>query len=769
MQGAPNNLVGRIIAPVESSTVECGYLCVSGWALTDPEVSRIEVTVDGRHAGTALWGLPGPAGAPDDQSPQASVCGFEFELDLSRFTGPGRPVRLGATAITSGGGARPLDGTTIMTGQPTDEGKLPDATAPVVQSPGGGALDSRARVAVVVNDLLRAGSQLRLVEVLTNLVEDPNKAFTVFSPLDGPLRADLSQIGVKVKICPAYRYESADGYANSAALLASELRSGEFALVWASTQVSFIGIEAARLAGLPSLFLIQQNQDVAIFWGGALSRGEIDPLVYRRAQELLGETDQVVVVCEASRETYRRHKPRRGIAVIQNSIDLEAVNRYLADVSRTAARRSLGINEGTTLVVCCGVIAPHKGQTVLAQAFARVAAERTDTTLELALVGDIGNRYSAGLKTYLERGDLGAQVHILPLSDDVYRWYRAADVAVSPSQEEAQPSVVLEAMAFGIPVASTSVGGTPEVVEDGVTGLLCRPGDVDDMANLLRRALDLSPQQRTSITDAARARVDGNHDAKKASRRFRKFLDELLRLNSEGPGASYLPKLSKAARAGFGAGQLDTLLGELETAGHSYERVGVDRALAIACDLALRGTARELSILDVGCSVGTISALLSELGHRVTAIDNDAVFAQQNWHKPNAVNAYRQELTGPNWQFVAAGLAEHLDSSDRKYDCALLLSVVHHWLEGSPHLGASGFDPGSLDSLLRQLCSRVEDCIYLETVLADEYDQMPYDPEGTFAFPGWFLDKGLATSAELVASTVANGGRPRRLYRVEMA
>ncbi len=768
MHGDLDPILGRIIAPTNLSIVECGYLRVTGWALAGgSRVSRIEITVEGRPAGTALLGLPRPNEAADDQTPQAPICGFEFELDLNDFTGPGQKIRLGATVWTSGGVAHHLPDVALRTHRAEPGEELQVVLGPEAL-PWAGHTEAGMgpRVAILVNDLLRAGSQLRLLEVLKNVVSMSRLTFTVFSPLDGPLRPELSALGVKVKICPAYGYESAEGYCHSAAQLATVLMQGGFAVVWASTQISFIGIEAARLAGIPSLYLLQQNQDVPIFWGGPLFRGEIDPRVYRRAPEVCALADRLVVVCNASRNTYRRYERHRSIAVIQNAIDIEAIERYRDGTSREEARRSLGIAGEETLVLCCGVIAPHKGQTILAQAFARVAARRPN--LVLALVGDIGNNYAAGLKAYLERAGLGIQVRVLPLSDDVFRWYRAADVVVCPSQEEAQPSVVLETMAFSVPLACSAVGGVTEVVEDGVTGLLCRPGDVDEMADLLERALGLSPEARTSMAEAALARVRSNHDIRKASRRFQAILEELINLKSGRSGTTYLPLLSQQARSAFGAGTLDPVLAELAEISKSYERVGVDRALAIATDFAVRGMARELSILDVGCSVGTVSALLAEIGHRVTAIDNDVAVAKESWHDMAAVDAYRKELAGPNWQFVPCGLADHLESTDQRYDCALLLSVVHQWLGGWPFLGPAGYDPRALDELLRELCGRVEECLYIETVLPDEYGQMPYDPGGEFAFPGWFLNQGLATNVELVACTVADGGKPGRLYRVDM-
>lgn len=515
--------MGRILTPAGGSAVELGYLLVTGWALAEPPVSRVDVTVDGKPAGGALVGLPPPPEQAARANVQAPVCGFEFELDLSQLVMAGDPVTVGASVVTVDGSSHELDAVHLTTVEaPADPEFTFDFQPPPRPAE---RSEGPINVAIFSNDLLLGGSQLRLLELLANLTADPRFTFTVFSPLDGPLRPELLSLGIKVKICPAYSYGSVEGYVRAASGLARELSDGGFGLVWASTLISFIGIEAARLAGLPNLQLIQQNQDVPIFWGRALVNGEIDPAVARRAEHLCAAAGRLVVVCEASRRTYGRYTHEGNITVVQNAIDLEAIDCYRSHTSRSEARRLLGVGDGETLVLCCGVIAPHKGQTTLAQAFASLADRYPDAVL--TLVHEIGNRYSAGLKAYIDRAGLGERVRVLPLAGDVYRWYRAADITVCPSQEEAQPSVVLEAMAFGIPVASTTVGGVTEVIEEGVTGLLCRPGDVSGVAAMLDRAFSLSSAEREAIVAAARARVERDHDVRQASREYLAVLEQL--------------------------------------------------------------------------------------------------------------------------------------------------------------------------------------------------------------------------------------------------
>jgi SAM-dependent methyltransferase len=221
--------------------------------------------------------------------------------------------------------------------------------------------------------------------------------------------------------------------------------------------------------------------------------------------------------------------------------------------------------------------------------------------------------------------------------------------------------------------------------------------------------------------------------------------------------------------AHFGNGDLAPLLRELaDFEPTAYERVGVDRALAILVDLALVQQS-HLKILDVGCSVGTISRLLASSGHQVTGVDSDVVAAVQAWQDPDSISAARRGYSMARCRFIEADIRTFLDTDDGQYDVALLLSVLHHWLSGYGYVGVSRFDRVEIRDTLTKLCSVVRRCLYVETPIEDEAAEMPEDPLGEFRFPGWFVESGLARSVTAVASTVATNGKPRRLWRVDLS
>jgi glycosyltransferase involved in cell wall biosynthesis len=141
----------------------------------------------------------------------------------------------------------------------------------------------------------------------------------------------------------------------------------------------------------------------------------------------------------------------------------------------------------------------------------------------LALVGRGHERkddeYVGALEEHLRRAGIRDRVLIAPLTPNPWQWHAAADVLVCASDNESLPRVIHEAMAFGTPVLSTDVFGIPEVIEDGVTGSLCRSRDENALAAQLDRVLAGRPGQ-ADMCAAAAERVRHHHDADRYAERF---------------------------------------------------------------------------------------------------------------------------------------------------------------------------------------------------------------------------------------------------------
>ncbi len=160
-----------------------------------------------------------------------------------------------------------------------------------------------------------------------------------------------------------------------------------------------------------------------------------------------------------------------------------------------------------------GRLARVKGLSVLLDALERMG----DVPLRLTIVGDGPDR------ALLERraAPLGDRVRFLGYrrQDEVAEMLDETDVFVLPSFAEGVPVVLMEALAAGRPVVATQVAGVSELVEDGVSGFLVPPGDIETLSDRIER-LATSPELRARMTGAGRARVVERYDVAKESRRL---------------------------------------------------------------------------------------------------------------------------------------------------------------------------------------------------------------------------------------------------------
>ena len=168
------------------------------------------------------------------------------------------------------------------------------------------------------------------------------------------------------------------------------------------------------------------------------------------------------------------------------------------------------------LVLSVGRLHEQKDQTTLLRAWRRVADSQPDAVL--ALVGSGGlDRVLRELAAAL---DIAGSVRFVAPRPGLAEAYADADVFALSSRWEGLPYVLLEAMAYGLPVVSTAVDGVPEAVTDGGTGVLVPPGDTDAFGRALESLL-ADPQRRNRLGEAGRLRVSGAFT-------LEKMVDELV-------------------------------------------------------------------------------------------------------------------------------------------------------------------------------------------------------------------------------------------------
>jgi glycosyltransferase involved in cell wall biosynthesis len=260
----------------------------------------------------------------------------------------------------------------------------------------------------------------------------------------------------------------------------------------------FLGGLAARSLAVPSVSTIH-----VMNWGtGSRREGLKDRAMFFARRHTAAK---VITVSEAARRRYLEtgwDRPEHVLAV-HNGIRAE-----ISPGGGARVRRELGLGEQDLVLAMVAVLRPGKGHDVAAAA---VRALREDyPNLKLLVLGDGPDR--AEIEAQLEIA--GDAVVMTGFREDVLEILGAVDVLVHPSRFDAFPTALLEALATATPVVATAVGGIPEIVSDGESGLLLDPPpSAEKLTAALRRLLD-DPDERRRMGERGRLVFDRSFTAK---------------------------------------------------------------------------------------------------------------------------------------------------------------------------------------------------------------------------------------------------------------
>lgn len=179
-------------------------------------------------------------------------------------------------------------------------------------------------------------------------------------------------------------------------------------------------------------------------------------------------------VARTVEELYNMQTP-----IIYNGIPTKEFQR--SDEIRSTWRKKEGIEDSEVALVHIGSFSPPKNHCLLVEAFERAIEERSD--LKLFLVGD--GKLRSDIERLVKKKDLNQNIRFLGLRQNIPELLATCDIFILSSDWEGFGLVIAEAMVAGRPVIATAVGGVPELVEDGVTGLLVPPKNTQALAEAI--------------------------------------------------------------------------------------------------------------------------------------------------------------------------------------------------------------------------------------------------------------------------------------------
>jgi glycosyltransferase involved in cell wall biosynthesis len=290
--------------------------------------------------------------------------------------------------------------------------------------------------------------------------------------------------------------------------LFNTLRREKINVVHTNSTVSLEGAIAAALAGIPHVWHIRElfmepSPKFHMVLGRRLSRWIIDRF-----------SDTVICISEAVRQQFGfyLHEDPDKYQLIYNALELEDVPYLLSrnDADKIAMRafslKMLDLpNTDVFRVGYIGRLSEGKGFHELLQALLFLRAR--DIYVELIVAGHfVDEAYRKRIEETLQREALIHAVHFLGYREDLEPVYQVIDVLAVPSINEPFGRVVIEAMLKGVPCVAARAGGIPEIIDQGMTGLLYPPGEPDVLAAMIEELM-IAPWKRDAIRENARRMV----------------------------------------------------------------------------------------------------------------------------------------------------------------------------------------------------------------------------------------------------------------------
>ncbi len=340
----------------------------------------------------------------------------------------------------------------------------------------------------VITWLPVGGIERKILAVLPRLDPERFRVRLVCLRERGALADELEKAGIPVDLNPMPSRLSPMGLRN----LSRYMKEHEIDIVHAHMYRSSVPATiAARLAGVPAM--VSQVHNVQT-WETIRQRW-LDRFLCRWRTSIVAVSEQV------RRDVIRNLRvEREKTRVIYNGVD---VNRFSDRSLREPTRKALGLRPRDMAIIYHGRLVEQKNPDLLLKIGAEIARIRVGVRVVIA--GDGPLREELERKTK-EMG-MEAQVRFLGRRDDVPALLQAADMSVLPSFKEGFSNAVLEAMAAGLPVVATDVGGNAEAIEHGKSGWIVPPHNTGAFLNAVAELVD-DPKERVRMGREARKRAE---------------------------------------------------------------------------------------------------------------------------------------------------------------------------------------------------------------------------------------------------------------------
>jgi N-acetyl-alpha-D-glucosaminyl L-malate synthase BshA len=364
------------------------------------------------------------------------------------------------------------------------------------------------------------GSGVVATELATSLARRGHEVHVLSSEIPFRLRQQAGPVVFHAVETPAYPLFREPQYVlslstkivNVARAHALDIIHAHYAVPHAAGAYLARQILASHGAAVPKVVTTLHGTDITLVGG--------DPSYRETVAFCIEQSDGVTAVSESLRDdTYRHLRLTSPIVVVPNFLDC---GRYAPQPSAALRAEACPPDRYDSLLLHVSNFRPVKRLDAVIDVFRRVRERRRT---RLLLVGDGPER--PRVEALARELGLAEHVEIRGELDDVRGLLSVADVFLLPSAQESFGLAALEAMACGVPVVASRVGGLPEVITDGLTGFLRAPEDHAGMAEAVLDLLD-DPSRRERIVHLARASVVDRFDEDRVVPMYEALYERLL-------------------------------------------------------------------------------------------------------------------------------------------------------------------------------------------------------------------------------------------------
>jgi L-malate glycosyltransferase len=355
------------------------------------------------------------------------------------------------------------------------------------------------RIIYCIDNMQLGGTELNAVRTVERLDRSRFAVEVVCVRADGPLMARYEAAGIPVHAFPMSSLWGV-GALRQGVRLVRLLRDQRIEVVHShDAYTSVYATLWARVAGVRGVIASRRS------WHSPHLRGQMlraNRLAYRFAHAVIGNSPSVARLVETEGGV-----PASRVVTIPNFLDPQAFDP-IPDAERVRLLTELGVPSGAFVVGIVARLAPVKDHGTLFHAVASLM--ESIPAMHVVVVGDGPERQS--LETLAASIGLADVVHFAGQRPQAPNLHGLFDVSVLCSISEAFPNSILEAMAAARPVVATDVGGNPDAIREGRTGLLVPPSDPSRLAGAIAR-LHAEPAFRAKLGAAARASAQAGYSA----------------------------------------------------------------------------------------------------------------------------------------------------------------------------------------------------------------------------------------------------------------